>query len=251
MSAVLLRPYDDRSDDEFPAEDLWTYKKIGDKGTAMTGYPNVSTFHDFKYHPKEVTTGGFDTWAYDQRGVFSWTIEFWSPIRQAGIEKYKFIDWYRDHPLEDDLKLMKWNDDVLKGKGFLPWKPFNHPQLGRVEIGGWDWLHMWTNPPLKFLEKEIAPFPGWIVWHALISPRLDSPQRGGLPRRQGHLPRAAGGAEHRLAADLCDQEGAGQEIHARRGGRDRAAARWDAAIGQAARGAGSTRGARLPFRVRG
>jgi murein tripeptide amidase MpaA len=172
MSAVLLRPYDDRSDDEFPAEDLWTYKKIGDKGTAMTGYPNVSTFHDFKYHPKEVTTGGFDTWAYDQRGVFSWTIEFWSPIRQAGIEKYKFIDWYRDHPLEDDLKLMKWNDEALKGKGFVPWKPFNHPQLGKVEIGGWDWLHMWTNPPLKFLEKEIAPFPGWIVWHALISPRL-------------------------------------------------------------------------------
>ena len=173
MSAVLLRPYDDRSDDEFPAEDLWTYKKIGDKGTAMTGYPNVSTFHDFKYHPKEVTTGGFDTWAYDQRGVFSWTIEFWSPIRQAGIEKYKFIDWYRDHPLEDDLKLMKWNDEVLKGKGFLPWKSFNHPQLGKVEIGGWDWLHMWTNPPLKYLEKEIAPFPGWIVWHALISPRLE------------------------------------------------------------------------------
>jgi murein tripeptide amidase MpaA len=173
MSAVLLRPYDDRSDDEFPAEDLWTYKKIGDKGTAMTGYPNVSTFHDFKYHPKEVTTGGFDTWAYDQRGVFSWTIEFWSPIRQAGIEKYKFIDWYRDHPLEDDLKLMKWNDEALKGKGFLPWKPFNHPQLGKVEIGGWDWLHMWTNPPLKFLEKEIAPFPDWIVWHALISPRLE------------------------------------------------------------------------------
>jgi murein tripeptide amidase MpaA len=172
MSAVLLRPYDDRSDDELPAEDLWTYKKIGDKGTAMTGYPNVSTFHDFKYHPKEITTGGFDTWAYDQRGVFSWTVEFWSPIRQAGIEKYKFIDWYRDHPLEDDLKLMKWNDDVLKGKGFLPWKPFNHPQLGKVELGGWDWLHMWSNPPLKLLEKEIAPFPDWIVWHALISPRL-------------------------------------------------------------------------------
>jgi len=172
MSGVLLRPYDDRSDDEFPSEDLWTFKAIGDKGTAITGYPNVSTFHDFKYHPKEITTGGFDTWAYDQRGVFSWTIEFWSPMRQAGIEKFKFIEWFRDHPLEDDLKLMKWNDEVLKGKGFIPWKPFNHPQLGRVEIGGWDWLHMWTNPPLEFLEKEIAPIPDWIVWHALISPRL-------------------------------------------------------------------------------
>ena len=31
---------------------------------------------------------------------------------------------------------------------------------------------MWTNPPLEFLEKEISPFPEWIVWHTLISPRL-------------------------------------------------------------------------------
>ncbi len=31
---------------------------------------------------------------------------------------------------------------------------------------------MWTNPPLEFLEKEISPFPSWIVWHALISPKL-------------------------------------------------------------------------------
>jgi hypothetical protein len=33
-------------------------------------------------------------------------------------------------------------------------------------------MNMSTNPPLEFLEKEISPFPEWIVWHALISPRL-------------------------------------------------------------------------------
>jgi murein tripeptide amidase MpaA len=172
MSGVLLRPYDDRPDDDFPAEDLWTYQKIGDQGTLMTGYPNISTFHDFKYHPKEVTTGGFDTWMYDHRGVFAGTVELWSPQRQAGIEKYKYIDWYREHPVEDDLKLLKWNDEVLKGKGFVDWHVFKHPQLGRVELGGWDFLHMWTNPPRAQLEKEIAPFPKWLMWHALISPKL-------------------------------------------------------------------------------
>jgi hypothetical protein len=31
---------------------------------------------------------------------------------------------------------------------------------------------MWTNVPLEFLENEISPFPDWIVWHALISPKL-------------------------------------------------------------------------------
>jgi murein tripeptide amidase MpaA len=172
MSGVLLRPYDDRSDDEFPTEDLWTYKKIGEKGTQITSYPHISVFHDFKYHPKQVITGGFDTWTYEHVGVFSWTVEFWSPMKQAGIEKFKFIDWYREHPAEDDLKLLKWNDEVLKGKGYVDWYAYEHPQLGKVELGGWDFMNMWTNPPLEFLEKEISPFPEWIVWHALISPRL-------------------------------------------------------------------------------
>ena len=172
MSGVLLRPYDDRPDDDFPTDDLWTYQKIGEKGTQITSYPHISVFHDFKYHPKQVITGGFDTWTYEHVGVFSWTVEFWSPMKQAGIEKFKFIDWYREHPVEDDLKLLKWNDEVLKGKGYVDWYAYKHPQLGEVELGGWDSMNMWTNPPLEFLEKEISPFPEWIVWHALISPKL-------------------------------------------------------------------------------
>ncbi len=172
MSGVLLRPYDDRADDELPTDDLWTYQKIGEKGTQLTSYPHISVFHDFKYHPKQVITGGFDTWTYEHVGVFSWTVEFWSPMKQAGIEKFKFIDWYREHPVDDDLKLLKWNDEVLKGRGYVDWYSYKHPQLGNVELGGWDIMNMWTNPPLQFLEKEISPFPEWIVWHALISPRL-------------------------------------------------------------------------------
>ena len=171
-SGLLLRPYDDRSDDEFPPEDLWTYKKIGDQGTKMTGYPNVSCYHDFRYHPKHVTTGAFDTWMYDHLGVFSWTVELWSPMRQAGIKDYKYIDWFRDHPLEDDIKMMKWNIEVLDGKGYVDWYAFDHPQLGKVELGGWDSMNYFGNPPLKFLEKEIKVFPEWIIWHALISPKL-------------------------------------------------------------------------------
>ncbi|MEI7849515.1 MAG: M14 family metallopeptidase [Chloroflexota bacterium] len=172
MSGVLLRPYDDRADEAFPAEDLWTYQKIGAQGTKMTGYPNVSIFHDFTYHPKQVTTGGFDTWMYDHLGMFAWTVEIWSPQNQAGIGQYKFIEWYREHPIEDDLLLMKWNDEKLGGTGFIDWYEFEHPQLGKVELGGWNSLHTWTNPPAAYLEKEIQRFPDWLVWNALISPRL-------------------------------------------------------------------------------
>ncbi len=172
-SGVLLRPYSHLADDTLPAEDLWTYQKIGAKGTEITGYPNISVFHDFRYHPKEVITGSLDDWMYEHGGVFSWTVELWSPQRQAGITDYKFIEWYREHSTEDDLKLLNWNDEVLDGKGFVPWYPFEHPQLGRVELGGWDTLYTWSNPPRALLEKEIERFPQWLLWHLLISPRLE------------------------------------------------------------------------------
>jgi murein tripeptide amidase MpaA len=172
-SGVLLRPYGHQSDESFPAEDLWTYQKIGEKGTSLTGYPHISGYHEFRYHPKQIITGVFDDWMYDHLGVFSWTVEIWSPQRQAGITDYKYIDWFREHPFEDDLKLLKWSDEVLGGKGYVDWYPFDHPQLGKIELGGWDAHYTFRNPPPEFLEGEIALFPDWLLWHLLISPRLE------------------------------------------------------------------------------
>jgi len=163
-AGVLLRPYGTKSDEELPAEDLWTYKKIGARGTEITGYPSVSVFHDFKYHPKEVITGVSDDWMYDHLGLYAWTVEIWSPQRQAGVTDYKFIDWYREHPVEDDVKMLKWSDEALEGRGYVDWYPFDHPRLGRVELGGWDPLYAFRNPPPHLLEKEISLFPRWLVW---------------------------------------------------------------------------------------
>ncbi len=172
-SGVLLRPSAVAPDDTLPPEDLWTFQHIGKKGTELTGYPAISNFHDFKYHPKEVITGTFDDWAYDHLGLYAWTVEIWSPQRQAGISEYKFIDWYREHPLEDALKMLRWSDEKLEGKGYVDWYPFEHPQLGRIELGGWNMQYAWRNPPPQYLEREIAPFADWLTWHALISPRLE------------------------------------------------------------------------------
>ena len=54
--------------------------------------------------------------------------------QSARALKSKFrYDWLREHDIADDLKLMKWNDEVLGGKGFVNWYEFDHPQLGKVE----------------------------------------------------------------------------------------------------------------------
>jgi hypothetical protein len=171
-SGVLLRPFDHLRDDEMHAEDLWHYQKSGAKGTELTGYPAISVFHEFRYHPKHVIGGVFD-WVYEHLGAFSWVVEIWSPMREAGLENYRYLDWFRDLPIGDDLKLYRWSQDKLAGAAHIAWKPFDHPQLGPVEIGGWNRFHAFGNPPLPLLERELARFPKWLIWQALVSPKLE------------------------------------------------------------------------------
>ncbi|HVO88309.1 MAG TPA: M14 family metallopeptidase [Casimicrobiaceae bacterium] len=171
-SGVLLRPFEHMSDDEMDAEDLWVYQASGRKGTELTGYPAISVYHEFRYHPKSVIGGTFD-WLYEHLGAFSWCIEIWAPMREAGITDYKFIDWFRDHPIDDDLKLFRWSEEKLGGLAYVQWKAFEHPQLGKVEIGGWNRFHALGNPPLQVLERELQRFPKWLLWQALVTPRLE------------------------------------------------------------------------------
>jgi len=171
-SGVLLRPFDHLRDEEMHPEDLWHFGKVGAKGTELTGYPAISVYEEFRYHPKQVIGGSFD-WIYEHLGMFSWVVEIWSPMREAGITDYKYIDWFRDHPIADDLKLYRWSQEKLGGVAHIPWKPFDHPQLGRLEIGGWNRFHAFGNPPPAFLEREVARFPAWIVWQALVSPKME------------------------------------------------------------------------------
>jgi len=184
-AGVLLRPFDHLPDSEMNAEDLWHYRRIGDKGTELTGYPAISVYEEFRYHPKEVIGGVFD-WVYEHLGMYSWVVELWSPMREAGITNYKYIDWFRDHPVSDDLKLYRWNVDKLGGLAHLSWKPFDHPQLGHIEIGGWNRFHAFGNPPLTLLEREVERFPKWLLWQALTSPKMEILAAGAEALGSGH-----------------------------------------------------------------
>jgi len=54
----------------------------------------------------------------------------------------------------------------------VAWHPFNHPQLGAVEIGGFDLIRYWYNIPFDRLQKEVAPHSDWLVYLGLSTPRL-------------------------------------------------------------------------------
>ncbi len=171
-SGVILRPMGTCSDDDMTPEDLWTYKRFSEIGAKLTGYPAISIWHDFKYHPKQVVTGTQD-WIYEHLGALFWVVEIWSPNKEAGITDYKWIDWYREHPAEDDIKLLKWSDEQCQGQAHVAWYPFRHPQLGMVELGGWDKMNFWRNPPPQLREREAARFPAWLMQIGLSLPRLE------------------------------------------------------------------------------
>ena len=171
FSGVHLRPWSGHSDDDFPVPDLRAFKLMGEEATRLTGYPSISIFHDFKYHPKQVIKGGDVDWIYDHLGAYAWVTEFWSPQRRAGITDYHFIEWMREHSPEDELAVLKVADEL--GEGYVDWYPFDHPQLGPVELGGWDRVYFWFNPPLSQLEAEVKPHADFVVYLALVSPLIE------------------------------------------------------------------------------
>lgn len=171
-SGVILRPMGTLSDDDMIPEDLWSIKRFSEIGARLSGYPAISIWHDFKYHPKEVI-GGTQDWIYEHLGALFWVVEIWAPNREAGITDYQWVDWYREHPVADDLKLLRWSDEHCGGQAHVDWKPFLHPQLGAVEIGGWDKMNYWRNPPPALREREAARFPKWMTTIALSLPRLE------------------------------------------------------------------------------
>ena len=178
---AILRPYSNKPDSELPEHDLAVFKELGDRGTEITGYPNISVYHDFTYEPGKYITGAFDDWAYAYYGVPAFTIEFWSAAKHAGLEVPDFIEFFRNPPEEAQLALLAWNDRELNGEGFVPWTPFDHPQLGDVEIGGWKSKFTFQNPPPHLLEAECEKLCRFAIAHAKTSPRLQAALKAEKP----------------------------------------------------------------------
>lgn len=141
-----LRPSLVEPDSTLPRFDLAVYNRIGAMGTALTGYPVISVYEEFTNDPDKPRVGSLMQWSYDEFGIITFSTELWNPELAAGIEfpaKYQI----RARSLEDEIKLLEYNDKHLGGKGFVDWHEFDHPQLGKVELGGWTHMYTVRNPP--------------------------------------------------------------------------------------------------------
>ena len=117
-----------------------------DRHEALTGYRCVSTFHDFHYHPKEVTTGAFDDWMYDHWGASPSPSSCGICPPQAGIEDRKFMRVVPRASARGRSEDLEVGRCAAPGGRYVDWYPFDHPQLGKVELGGWNMLYYLAQP---------------------------------------------------------------------------------------------------------
>ncbi|MBS3937913.1 MAG: hypothetical protein KGZ50_05025 [Peptococcaceae bacterium] len=146
---VLFRPHSTIPDKDFAGEDIALYEAVGKLGTDTTGYPVVCCYGD-------VFSGVFDDWCFEQLGLLAYTPELWDPIGRAApdmkvdpLQRKSKADWRKM-----ELKLLQWSDRELWGEGFVPWHEVDHPQFGKVELGGWRVKECRQNAPLHLLKSE-------------------------------------------------------------------------------------------------
>lgn len=132
--------------------------ELGEQYRVTTGQRVIPSYTD----PRAHRHGTLISWAYWDFGVIGWVPEFW-----GGPGK--------DHDGDgrvSEAERLRWNDEELRGAGFVPWKPFTHPQLGPVEIGGWKGRFTRQNPPIHLIDGELRLYVPWMLWLAEVSPRV-------------------------------------------------------------------------------
>ena len=168
---VLLRPSSTKPDSSLSALDVFMWKHLGRRGTELTKYEVHSVFDDFTWDKTDPMSGAADDWAYEHLGVYSWTTEFWDVVFAATGHRCSTDIWYTGPTTEEELAIAKWADQ--HGDYYVNWRPFDHPQLGPIEIGGLDWFNVLTNPPPTLLADEVRAHAEFAVFQALASPRIE------------------------------------------------------------------------------
>lgn len=196
---AILVPPGSRDPRTMPARDMEAFKAVGDLGEEITGFPNVPLFSGFHVEKGKFNRGAYDEWLYLHRGIISITSELWNIAVRAGVKMWPRTAKTHAEQEQDAVKVLRFNDQELQGEAFEEWRPFEHPQLGVVEIGGWKGKWAVTNAPVKFLAAECHKVARWGVAVAETLPHLEV--RGVQVRRVGGGVGAEGAGAGGGAAD--------------------------------------------------
>ena len=144
--------------DNFNLPDQNLILEMSHKYETTTGQRAIPSYSNPRVHRH----GTLISWSYWDFGVVAFVPEFWGGFGR---------DYDGDGNITE-AERFRWNEEVLSGEGFADWAPYDHPQLGRVEVGGWRTKFTRQNPPPHLLQQEIELYVPWMLWLAEVSPRI-------------------------------------------------------------------------------
>jgi hypothetical protein len=102
--------------------------------------------------------------SYDMLGNYAYLIELWgSPAFDADEN---------DDGRVSDEELLKWIDVELTGEGWVTPHKVDHPDLGKIWIGGTRKKHISRTPPARYIEQEALKNALFVLYCASQFPKV-------------------------------------------------------------------------------
>lgn len=170
---LLLYPPAARSASTMPAADRKIFNDLAAMGKEETGYEPMNLFDTYQSDKAHYDSGAFDDWMYVTQGIPAFTTEFWNISKHAGHP----YDWAHKENETDEKEAGRYDAVIAWVKENAPeyykeWELTDHPQFGKVYIGGLDAKHTVQNPPENYLQQECENVTRFNLRFALASPKL-------------------------------------------------------------------------------
>lgn len=173
---IYLYPPGFKSGKNAEKDDIARWKAVGKMATEETGYPALNLLDEYVGDAagEMGIVGAFDDFISYAMGIMDFTCECWDLENRAGHPS----TWPRPAIISDEEKeqtvidCIKWLEENNGGEGFKDWESFRHPQLGEVEIGGFDVKHTMQNPPARYLVQEAEKHTRFLLRAMKTLPRL-------------------------------------------------------------------------------
>ena len=170
-NAVLRPPSTGSLSDMDPEDDAAT-QDFALVGSKETGFPVVPVIEYHTARSRDINLRGhFHNFGYQHLGLFVYEFELGIYMNSAGIATTEIFATRSEEEYEAlERRMMRyWDDHKRSPRMYVPWKPIDHPQLGRVEIGGFISRFRY-NPTMADLRKIARGTYRFTLHHASCHP---------------------------------------------------------------------------------
>lgn len=133
----------------YPSADIRVYDELGETGERMLPYYNYYVIWRGLY----TVHGGSIDWTNDGLGIVSFSNELWNGGQYFNSPLLQEQQQDPNSPISGQRSRFFFDDFLEFGDQYVEWTPFDHPQFGAVELGGWKKLSGRVNP--RFMSMEL------------------------------------------------------------------------------------------------